>query len=194
MTTLQAVLIAFAVLVMVLPFTGALGRPAISLFRLAVNGAFALAAGAGLLIAVIQMAIIVTRNVFEVSFIWFEEIPFYLFGVMFLLSGGAILLMDAHVRVDVLYSKWTEKRQRLVDLLGLYLFTAPFGALIMIAALPFVARAAGDGALNPGGIPGVLYLKALIPLFGLTIVLASAVRASDLLSGTAAHADHEAGV
>ena len=194
MTALQAVFIVFSVLVMVLPFVGAPGRPAISLFRIVVNAAFALAAGAGLLMAVAQMAIIVTRNVFEVSFIWFEEIPFYLFGVMFLLSGGAILLMDAHVRVDVLYSKWTEKRQRLVDLLGLYLFTAPFGALIMIAAVPFVARAAGDGALNPGGIPGVLYLKALIPLFGLTVVLASAVRASDLLSGNAPHAEHEVGV
>lgn len=159
--------------------------------RWIVKASFAVAATAGLLLALIQMGVIVTRNVFEISFIRLEELPIYLFGIMFLLAGGAILLMDGHVRVDVLYAKWPRRWQRRVDLAGLYLFTLPFGLLVMVAAGHFVARAVHDGALNPGGIPAVFLLKSLIPVFGLTIVLAAAVRIAELMAPPPpADADH----
>lgn len=193
MTTYQLSLILASVLIMLIPFgaglpvIGILCRGFLKLARLMVRSAFGIAALSGLLIALTQMSIIVTRNLFQLSFIKLEEIPFYLFGAMFLLAGGAILLMEGHVRVDVFYSKLSARVQRMIDLIGLYVFTAPFGALVMISAGPFVARATSDGAINPGGIPAVFLLKGLIPVFGLMILLAAAVRVRDLMTGTRPH-------
>lgn len=54
------------------------------------------------------------------------ELQWYLFSVMFCLGFAYILKHGANVRVDFLYTNWSEKRRSLVDLLGTVLFLIPF--------------------------------------------------------------------
>jgi TRAP-type mannitol/chloroaromatic compound transport system permease small subunit len=162
--------------------------------RKIVDGAFWIGTSAGLLLVFVVVATIVTRDVFGINFIWLQESAIYLFGLLVLLCPAAILLVDGHVRVDVLYANWSPRRQAIVDLIGLAAFVIPLGMLILIVGWPYAAAswAILEGSATPTGIPAVFLLKSLAPLLGFLILLASFVRmdgrVADLASAGAAHA------
>ncbi|WP_370338769.1 TRAP transporter small permease subunit [Parvularcula marina] len=170
-------------LISLLPLVGATGvlrRPIhnfVKILEWIVKAAFFISAVCGACVALAQLSAVITRNLFGVNFIWLQESAIYFFGLMFLLAGGAILLMDAHVRVDVFYAKWSERRQRLVNILGLYLFVIPVGFLILWASGPYVAAswATYEGSNDPSGIQGVFLLKSLVPAFGSLLIMAATV-------------------
>lgn len=56
----------------------------------------------------------------------FIELQWYLFSLIFFFGFAYILKHGENVRVDFLYSNWSEKRQALVDFLGTLLFLIPF--------------------------------------------------------------------
>lgn len=56
----------------------------------------------------------------------FIELQWYLFSIVFLLGFAYILKHGENVRVDFLYSHWSEKQKALVDFLGTILFLIPF--------------------------------------------------------------------
>ena len=170
--------------------TGAV-RQIAGLFKRVVNLAFGIAAGAGLLIALVQLTTLILRNIFAVNFIWLQEGAVYLFGTMFLLAGGAVLLLDGHVRVDVFYSRASARTKALIDLAGLYLFILPVCGLIIYAAAPYVAQSWATFERSPeeSGIHAVYLLKSLIPTFGVILAMAAFVRITQLcgqLKGEAA--------
>ena len=145
------------------------------------RAAFWLACACALLLVLVQAAIVIAVSVFSVSVVWLQELTQYLFGAMFLLAAGAVLLTDGHVRVDLFYSRWSERRRALVDLFGLTLFVLPVCALILIASAPYVAAswAELERSSEPSGIHAVYLLKSMIPGFGVMLGLAAFARASD---------------
>lgn len=56
----------------------------------------------------------------------FIELQWYLFSIMFFLGFPYILKHGANVRVDFLYSNWSERRRAWIDLIGTVLFLIPF--------------------------------------------------------------------
>lgn len=56
----------------------------------------------------------------------FIELQWYLFSLIFFFGFAYILQHGENVRVDFLYSNWSEKRKALVDFLGTVLFLIPF--------------------------------------------------------------------
>lgn len=56
----------------------------------------------------------------------FIELQWYLFSLIFFLGFAYILKHGVNVRVDFLYTHWSEKRKAWVDLLGTILFLIPF--------------------------------------------------------------------
>ncbi len=151
--------------------------------RRVVTAAFWISCAAALLLALVQMAVVVLQSVFALSVIALQESTLYLFGAMFLLAGGAALLADEHVRVDVFYTRWSLRRRAVVDLAGLTLFVLPVCALIVIAAGPYVAASWSEleRSPEPSGIHLVYLLKTLIPAFGVVLALAAFVRTEALV-------------
>lgn len=145
--------------------------------------ALKISAVSGLAIALVQMFTLITRNIFGVNFIAVQESLLYLFGVMILLGAGGILLADGHVRVDVFYSQWTNRRKRLIDVLGTYIFLLPVCILIAFAAEPYVTQswAVLERSQEPTGIPAVFLLKSLVPIFSVLVGMAGIVRLHHLL-------------
>ena len=47
--------------------------------------------------------------------VWSLELSEFIFGTYFFCAGGYVLLHDRHVRMDAFYSRWSRKRQALVD-------------------------------------------------------------------------------
>lgn len=151
--------------------------------RRVVSGAFALSAGAALLLLVVQLGVVILRSVFSVSFIWLQESTLYLFGLMFLLSSGALLLDEGHVRVDIFYTKLSERRKGIVDLFGMLVFVVPLAILIIAVSWNYVATswAQLERSQEPTGIHAVFLLKTMIPAFAMLLLFAAAVRIAGLV-------------
>jgi TRAP-type mannitol/chloroaromatic compound transport system permease small subunit len=115
------------------------------------------------------------------------ELQWYLFSAVFLLGAGDALREDAHVRVDVFYSRFSPKLRDIVELAGTLLFLLPFCCFAIVVSLPAIGNSLAvlENSPDPGGLPRYP-IKLLIPVcFGLLIVqgLAHALRVSLRLSG-----------
>ena len=147
--------------------------------RAAARAAFALGAIASLVLLLVQLAVVVLVSVFSLSVIWLQESTAYLFAATFLLGAGGVFLLDGHVRVDVLSSRWTERRRAAVDLGGIVLFVLPVCALIVFVSTPWAARswAELERSGEPSGLHAVYLLKSMVPAFAVFLALAAFVRA-----------------
>ena len=102
----------------------------------------------------------------------FLEGQWYLFSTVFLLGAGYTLYKDKHVRVDVLYSRFTPTRQKWIDLIGTVFFAIPFCVLGLWSSWDFVVNSWTISEMSPdaGGLPRYP-VKTLIPIgFGLLLV------------------------
>ena len=185
---LAAPVIAVAVMLALLPvlglrlprarrLAGQLAPPA----RAIVRAAFLVAIAGALLLALVQIVVVILVSVFAVSVIWLQESTAYLFAAMFLLGAGGVFLMDGHVRVDVLSSRWPERRRLGVELVGIALFLLPVCTLIVLVSAPWAAEswARLERSGEPSGLHLVFVLKSLVPTFGVLLALAGFVRAEE---------------
>jgi TRAP-type mannitol/chloroaromatic compound transport system permease small subunit len=65
---------------------------------------------------------VVARYVFNTPTIWVHESSFLLFGMQYVLAGAYGLLHGSHVRVDVLYTKLSKRRQAALDVFNSVFF------------------------------------------------------------------------
>jgi TRAP-type mannitol/chloroaromatic compound transport system permease small subunit len=101
----------------------------------------------------------------------FLELQWYLFSAIFLLGAAYTLYHNAHVRVDVLYNRWSERQRAWVDLLATLLFLLPFVALLLWVTTPTVITAwrMGEQSPDPGGLPR--YWVKSLPVLGFGLLL-----------------------
>ena len=59
----------------------------------------------------------ISRTFFNVPFDWTMEMAQFTMAAYYLLSGGYSMQLQAHVRMDVLYERWSEKKRAMVDVL-----------------------------------------------------------------------------
>jgi TRAP-type mannitol/chloroaromatic compound transport system permease small subunit len=59
----------------------------------------------------------VSRIAFGVSPVWVVEMAQMTMAAYYLLGGGYSMQLDAHVRMDLLYGRWSPKRQAFTDTL-----------------------------------------------------------------------------
>jgi TRAP-type mannitol/chloroaromatic compound transport system permease small subunit len=70
-----------------------------------------------------------------------QEWEWHLHGAMFMLAIGLSYTMNAHVRVDVLREKVSDRKQAWIELVGLIVFLFPYTIVIGILCADFVYRA-----------------------------------------------------
>ncbi|WP_283130504.1 TRAP transporter small permease subunit [Enterovibrio norvegicus] len=109
---------------------------------------------------------VVMRYAFDSVSIALQEMEWHLFSAVFLLGVPYAVKAGGHVRIDVLYERWSEKTQALVDLLGCVLFLMPFAVLIVYFGIDFANESLqlGESSGDPGGLPHRWIIKAMIPV------------------------------
>ena len=109
---------------------------------------------------------VVLRYVFNRSLIWMVELEIYLFAFSFLLAAGYAFKNDKHVRVDIFYSKYSEKKKAWINLLGGILFLVPWCIVSIIGCMKYanISWRIGEVSQQPGGLPAVYLLKYSIVL------------------------------
>lgn len=107
------------------------------------------------------------------------EAQWYLFSGMFLLGAAYTLHRDAHVRVDVIYQRLSERTRLRITLAGTLMFLIPFCLMMVWAAWPAVRNswAIREMSPDPGGLPRYP-IKTLIPVAFLLMAAQGAAEAA----------------
>lgn len=128
-----------------------------------------------LMVIIISLDVII-RYLFKFTFIWITELEIYLFGFLFLLGAGYTLKHDQHVRVDVFYTKLSEKGRAWVDLLGGLLYLIPWCYVTITSSWRYAysSFAMGESSPQPGGLPALYILKFTITI-GFVLLLIQGV-------------------
>ena len=76
----------------------------------------------------------ISRGVFNVSHIWVVEMAQMTMAAYYILGGGYSVQLDSHVRMDLLYGRWSLKTRAIVDMvtgccLIFYLIFLLYGAI-----------------------------------------------------------------
>ncbi len=126
-----------------------------------------------LAMVLLQFAVVLLRYVFGISFICLNEGVLYMHAALFMLGAGYTLLIDAHVRVDIFYSRLRPRGQAAVNLAGALAFLLPSMLLLAWVTWPSVRNswAVLEGPISVGGIPASFLLKSLIPAFCLLLIV-----------------------
>jgi TRAP-type mannitol/chloroaromatic compound transport system permease small subunit len=111
------------------------------------------------------------RKVFNTSSNAYLEVQWYLFAGAFLLAAGYTLLNGEHVKIDVISSKLSKRKQIWIDVFGYVFFLAPMCIVLLYYGIPFFLQGyvSGEVSSNAGGlIRWPVYI--LIPI-GFTLLL-----------------------
>ena len=108
------------------------------------------------------------------------ELQWYLFGVVFLIGAAPTLKQDGHVRVDVIYSRLSDRRKAWVNLIGAALFVIPFCLMMLWATWHTVwnSWAGLEWSSNSDGLPRYP-IKSILPISFVLLLaqgFASAIR------------------
>ncbi len=96
----------------------------------------------------------VVRKAFNVSSNAYLEVQWYLFAATFLLCAAYTLLNGEHVKIDVLYSRWSKRAQMWIDVFGFTCFLLPLCGAILWFSVPFFLKGfqSGEVSGNAGGL------------------------------------------
>lgn len=96
----------------------------------------------------------IVRKAFNYSSNAYLEVQWYLFAATFLLCAGFTLLNGEHVKIDVLYSRWSKRAQTWIDVFGFTFFLLPFCGAVIWFSVPFFLKgfATGEVSSNSGGL------------------------------------------
>lgn len=128
--------------------------------------------------AVLTFAIVVFRYAFNLGWIWLQELVIYLHAAFLMLAMGAAYRADAHVRVDIWFEKFDERRRAQVEFWGVLLLLFPLCFLMLLYGGPYVwnAWAQLEGSAAAGGLPLLFVLKTLIVLMPMGLLIEGCLR------------------
>lgn len=131
--------------------------------------------GAALLLlsTALVFVVVVLRYAFNSGSVALQEAGVWLHASAFLLAAAWTLKHNGHVRVDVLYQRFTPKQRAWVELLGAVLFLLPICGFIIYSSWNYVGAswAVLESSAETGGLPGRFILKSMIPLAAASLAL-----------------------
>ena len=126
-----------------------------------------------LLMVMAMLLVVVLRYGFQIGSISLQESITYLNCIIFTSGVAYTLKEDAHVRVDVMYSKLRIKSKALVDLLGTVVFLGLTAGFILWTSWDYVSVSwrIREGSAESSGLPYVYVLKTSILLIPVMLLM-----------------------
>jgi TRAP-type mannitol/chloroaromatic compound transport system permease small subunit len=110
----------------------------------------------------------VARNLFGISSIWAVEMAQFTMAAYWMLGGGYSMMLKGHVRMDLLYGRWSEKKQAKVDTItGLFLIF--YLVFLLVGAYSSIEYAVMYGQKNRSA--WAPYMAPVKILMGIGVVL-----------------------
>jgi TRAP-type mannitol/chloroaromatic compound transport system permease small subunit len=123
----------------------------------------------------LMVSIVLLRYGFHLGWIAMQEAVVYCHACFFMMGTAYALKHNEHVRVDIFYRQWSQKKQAWVNWIGHIFLLFPVCFFILYMSWDYVLNSwiFLEKSREAGGIPGVFLLKSLIPLLSLTLMLQS---------------------
>ncbi len=123
--------------------------------------------------AIVMFVTVILRYVFNMGWIWMQESVVYMHGFVFMLAGGYTLLAEEHVRIDIFYRPLNERKQAVVNIIGILFLLFPTCYVIFYYGFDYVSDSWSvlEDSKEAGGLPGVYLLKSAILAFPVLVGL-----------------------
>ena len=127
------------------------------------------------LMTLITCVVVVMRYGLDLGSVLLQDVVLYLHGALFLLGSSFALKRNAHVRVDIFYRDFSEKKKAFVDLLGHCLFLQPVCWAIFLFSWGYVEFSwrIMEVSPEPAGLPFVYLQKSLLIVLCVFLALQS---------------------
>ncbi len=126
----------------------------------------------GVLIFVIILQVVL-RYGFGHGLVLLEELQWHLYALGIMFGASYAMMMDSHIRVDIVHARLSSKWKMRWDLFGIIVLLLPFIIIIFHQSLDFVYESmrVNERSDAPMGLPWRWAIKSVIPIsFGLLIV------------------------
>lgn len=135
--------------------------------------------------------VVVLRYGFAFGQVWMQELYVWFHALVFLIGAGYTLKHHGHVRVDVLYQRFSPRRRAWIEIIGTVVFLTPWMVVLWVYGLPFAvnAQTIGETSGQPGGMQALWLLKAAIPAFVVLIALQGIAIIGRAVLGLVGHPD-----
>ncbi len=113
------------------------------------------------------------RYFLNISHVWVTELECHLFALIFLIGAAYTLNKDAHVRVDLFYTNFSERKKAVINLLGVLLFLLPWCLIVIRSSIKYAKSSyrINETSPDPGGLPALWIIKFMIVLAFLLLIL-----------------------
>ena len=138
----------------------------------------------------------IMRYFFNRGSIALQEMEWHLFAMVFLFGIAYGLKEEGHVRVDVLYDRFSPRWKAIVNIGGTLLFLLPLSILVIEGSVWYVHEAYSSGEVSgdPGGLPYRWLIKIVIPASFVFLVVSAVgymIRNVNILRGNAEPPDRD---
>jgi TRAP-type mannitol/chloroaromatic compound transport system permease small subunit len=143
----------------------------------AINGLTAITGRAvswlSLLLVLVVIAVVLSRYLLGIGSIALQESVTYIHAAIFMLGLAFTLQRGGHVRVDIFYRNYSQRRKALVDLVGGIVLLLPLCVLIFISSWDYVAASWTilEASSENDGIAAIYLLKTLMVIMPVTLGL-----------------------
>ena len=127
---------------------------------------------------------VVLRYVFGRGVVILEELQWHYYGVMIILAISYTLVHDGHIRLDLLYMRFSLRKKAWVDIFGIIFLLCPMIVVVFIHGFEFfhVSFHVGEHSDSPMGLCCRWFIKSFLPLGMIFLALAAFSRFVKLTS------------
>jgi TRAP-type mannitol/chloroaromatic compound transport system permease small subunit len=123
------------------------------------------------------MLIVILRYGFNLGAIYMQESLVWFHSAIFLLGSAYTLQQNEHVRVDILYRSFSQKKQDWINIMGILIFVFPVCIYFIIVSWGFVyaSWSVNEISRDAGGLPypAIPILKSMLIIMPITLILQS---------------------
>ncbi|MFO7494656.1 MAG: TRAP transporter small permease subunit [Desulfobacterales bacterium] len=116
----------------------------------------------------------VSRTLFNQPHIWVVEIAQFIMAAYYLLGGGYSMILDGHVRMDLLYGRWGTRTRAVVDAITI-VFLIFYLAILLYGAISSVEYALRYNQVNYTSWGPPLAPIKIIMAIGIALMLLQAI-------------------
>jgi TRAP-type mannitol/chloroaromatic compound transport system permease small subunit len=124
---------------------------------------------------------VISRRFFDAPHIWATEVTDFIYGPHFMLVAAYTLLYKSHVRIDVIYERFSPRTRGILDIITYMVFFFPFISIVFYQGIIFAATSWSIGETSDSAALTILpMVKTVIPIsIGLLLIqgLATYIRA-----------------
>ena len=129
---------------------------------------------------------VISRRFFDAPHIWSLEVIDFVYGPYFMLVAAYTLLHQGHVRIDIIYGKFSARTRGILDIITSLIFFFPFCTIVFVQGIVFAQTSWSMGETSDSAALTVVPLiKTVIPVtFALLLIqgLANFIRSIMLVA------------